>query len=146
VLAAALLPRLLLTGLLALLAGLLLAALLLAGLLLAALLLTGLLLATLLLLAAVLLAALLSAALPTLIGIVHDRSCGDIAPPTKDKTTDAADGSACGDMLPLSRAQSQARGSSKAREGRGNAHMWAEGLDREGNSCSGSRNSRHNKE
>jgi len=134
VLAAALLPRLLLTGLLALLAGLLLAALLLAGLLLAALLLTT------------VLAALLRAALATLIGIVHDRSCGDIAPPTKDKTTDAADGSACGDMLPLSRAQSQARGSSKAREGRGNAHMWAEGLDREGNSCSGSRNSRHNKE
>ena len=133
-LAAALLPRLLLTGLLALLAGLLLAALLLAGLLLAALLLTT------------VLAALLRAALATLIGIVHDRSCGDIAPPTKDKTTDAADGSACGDMLPLSRAQSQARGSSKAREGRGNAHMWAEGLDREGNSCSGSRNSRHNKE
>jgi len=143
VLAAALLPRLLLTGLLALLAGLLLAALLLAGLLLAALLLTTVLLAALL---TTVLAALLRAALATLIGIVHDRSCGDIAPPTKDKTTDAADGSACGDMLPLSRAQSQARGSSKAREGRGNAHMWAEGPDREGNSCSGSRNSRHNKE
>jgi len=139
VLAAALLPRLLLTGLLALLAGLLLAALLLARFLLAALLLTRMLLAAVL-------PALLRAALATLIGIVHDRSCGDIAPPTKDKTTDAADGSACGDMLPLSRAQSQARGSSKAREGRGNAHMWAEGLDREGNSCSGSRNSRHNKE
>jgi len=69
VLAAALLPRLLLTRLLTLLAGLLLAALLL----------TGLLLATLLLLAAVLLAALLSAALPTLIGIVHDRSCSEVA-------------------------------------------------------------------
>jgi hypothetical protein len=73
VLAAALLARLLLTGLLALLAGLLLAALLLlAGLLLAALLLTA------------LLTALLSAALPTLIGIVHDRSCSEVAPQRRE--------------------------------------------------------------
>jgi hypothetical protein len=84
VLAAALLPRLLLTGLLALLAGLLLAALLLTAMLLAAALLAALLTAVL----ATLLTTLLRAALPTLIGIVHDRSCNEIAPRRRENSRD----------------------------------------------------------
>jgi hypothetical protein len=112
VLATALLPRLLLTGLLALLTGLLLSALL----LLAAVLLAGLLLAALLL-TAVLLAALLRAALPTLIGIVHDRSCSETAPRRLENCRAEGWFPSDGIMLPLSAAQSQIPGTSRAPEG-----------------------------
>jgi hypothetical protein len=70
-LATALLSGFLLPGPLALLAGLLLATLLLAG---------SALLAALVLLTGLVLAALLAAALATLIGIVHDHSCCEVAP------------------------------------------------------------------